>query len=71
MYWKPKQWQPLLKILPDIAYIDSCDVNPERYGERVAGFLSTNRPKRLSPHIMRKQTSLAVAAASILTKSHS
>ena len=35
------------EIVPHIAYIDSCDVNPERYGERVAGFLSTNIPKEI------------------------
>ena len=55
-------------IVPHIAYIDSCDVNPVRYGERVAGFLSTNRPKKIISSHHAEAKSLVVAAASILAK---
>ena len=56
------------EIVPHIAYIDSCDVNPERYGERVAGFLSTNIPKEIISVHHAEATSLVVAAASIVAK---
>ncbi|MDQ5868853.1 MAG: ribonuclease HII [Thermoproteota archaeon] len=55
-------------IIPHIAYIDSCDVNPKRYGESVAGYLSTNRPRKIISSHHAEATSLAVAGASIVAK---
>ncbi len=55
-------------IVPHIAYIDSCDINPKRYGKNVAEILSTNRPQKIISSHHAEETSVAVAGASILAK---
>ncbi|MDX1595715.1 MAG: ribonuclease HII [Nitrosopumilaceae archaeon] len=53
------------RLQPDIAYVDSCDVNPTRFGKKIS--LLSNISKIRSYHHAESK-SLVVAAASIIAK---
>lgn len=53
------------KLRPDVAYVDSCDVNPIRFGKQIS--LLSNMSKIRSYHHAESK-SVAVSAASIIAK---
>lgn len=54
------------KLEPDVTYVDSCDVNPARFGERISSRLS--RDCRIMSYHHADSTFVIVSAASILAK---
>ena len=55
----------ILKLSPDISYVDSCDVNATRFGKEISG-LTNNRKIRSYHHADSRF--VIVSAASILAK---
>lgn len=55
----------ILKLDPDISYVDSCDVNPQRFGKEIS-FLSNNKKIRSYHHADSRF--VVVSAASIIAK---
>jgi ribonuclease HII len=53
------------KLNPDISYVDSCDVNPQRFGKEITK-LSNN--KKIHSHHHADSRFVVVSAASILAK---
>lgn len=55
----------ILKLNPDTSYVDSCDVNPKRFGKEIAK-LSNN--KRIRSYHHADSRFVVVSAASIIAK---
>src|SRR3989338_10928625 len=55
----------ILKLNPDTSYVDSCDVNPQRFGKEIAK-LSNNKKIRSYHHADSRF--IVVSAASIIAK---
>ena len=55
----------VLKLNPDVSYVDSCDVNPDRFGKEIS--LQSNHHKIKSYHHADSRF-VVVSAASILAK---
>jgi ribonuclease HII len=58
--------EAIRKIRPETAYVDACDVNPERYSRMVQSHLRT--PCRIISEHRADQTYRIVSAASIVAK---
>jgi len=55
-------------LMPDVAYVDACDVDAARFGRAVAARLSGGCAARIRPYHKADERFAAVSAASIVAK---